>query len=67
MLVAGLITLVDDCCADDPIAHEHTLRQYEFIFSSTTVDHITDNHGKWLADLQKLDELDAKRERPKSG
>ncbi len=49
-----LVAVVDDCCADEPTAHAHTLSRYRFIFDRTTVDFITDNHGEWLAALQQL-------------
>lgn len=56
-----LAALVDDCCADEPAAHEYTLSQYGFIFSRTTVDMITDNYDEWLTAINKLDDLNAKQ------
>lgn len=55
-----LVTVVDNCCADESAAHEQTLSQYRFIFTQTTVDHIIDSNNEWLAALKKLDELEAK-------
>ncbi len=49
-----LVGIVEDCCADKPDAHDHTLRRYPFIFDRTSVDQISANHEKWLADLGQL-------------
>ncbi len=49
-----LVGIVEDCCADKPDAHDHTLRQYPFIFDRTSVDQISANHEKWLAHLGQL-------------
>ncbi len=51
-----LVGIVEDCCADKPDAHDHTLRRYPFIFDRTSVDQISANHEKWLADLGQLTE-----------
>lgn len=50
-----LVTLVEDCCADEPIAHDHTLNRYRFIFDRITVDQILDQHAEWCAALATLD------------
>jgi nicotinamidase-related amidase len=52
-----LAAVVEDCCADDPDAHEYTLERYLFIFERTTVDRIPEDYSRWLADLEKLDAL----------
>lgn len=58
---SGFLTaLINDCCADDPSAHEYTLDQYGFIFDLATVDIITDSYDEWLSKIKKLDELEAK-------
>lgn len=49
-----LVGMVEDCCADEPEAHEHTLERYPFIFYRTTVEQISTDREKWLADLNKL-------------
>jgi nicotinamidase-related amidase len=57
----GLLTaVVEDCCADEPLAHQETLDRYKFIFDRTTVEAIPERHLEWLADLEKLDEFQAK-------
>ncbi len=54
-----LAAVVEDCCADQPDAHEQTLDRYRFIFDRTTVDLIPDQYPEWLAALNKLDELES--------
>lgn len=49
-----LVGIVEDCCADSPEAHNHTLQSYPFIFDRTSVDQLTADHGKWLEDLDRL-------------
>ena len=49
-----LVAIVEDCCADKPDAHEHTLQRYPFIFDRSPVDQLFANHEKWLADLEDL-------------
>jgi nicotinamidase-related amidase len=49
-----LVAVVEDCCADQPDVHEHTLDRYPFIFSRTTVDQIDATRAQWLADLERL-------------
>jgi hypothetical protein len=50
-----LTAIVEDCCADDPFAHEQTLDRYQFIFERTRVDLIREQHAQWLAALKELD------------
>ncbi len=50
-----LAAIVEDCCADDPRAHEQTLDRYRFIFDRTTVDSILDRYPEWMASLRELD------------
>jgi nicotinamidase-related amidase len=59
-----LTAVVEDCCADEPPAHQHTLDHYSFIFDRTTVENIPKRHDEWLADLEKLDEPESKAWRP---
>ena len=55
-----LAAVVEDCCADEPNAHQQTLDRYPFIFERTTVGLIASHHAEWLAALKKLDKLKAK-------
>ena len=62
---SGFLTaVVEDCCADEPLAHQETLDSYPFIFDRTTVEAIPDRHLEWRADLEKLDEFQAKTWKP---
>jgi nicotinamidase-related amidase len=55
----GFLTgVVEDCCADEPMLHEHTLDTYQFIFFRTKVGRITEDYAKWLADLEALAALE---------
>jgi nicotinamidase-related amidase len=51
-----LAAVVEDCCADEPFIHEHTLDRYPFIFDRTTTDGICKDHSKWLAALDETGE-----------
>ena len=46
-----LVALVEDCSADQPTAHAHTLERYPFVFSRTTSDRLVDDRDTWLAML----------------
>jgi nicotinamidase-related amidase len=52
-----LAAVVEDCCADEPEAHQRTLDSYGFIFDRTTVDGIAGRHADWQDALARLDEL----------
>jgi nicotinamidase-related amidase len=52
-----LTAVVEDCCADEPEAHQRTLDSYDFIFDRTTVDGIATRHADWQDALARLDEL----------
>jgi nicotinamidase-related amidase len=54
-----LVAVVEDCCADEPSAHEQTLERYQFIFDRTTVERIPDCYVEWQAALAELDALKA--------
>ena len=54
-----LVALVEDCCADEPNAHKHTLDRYTFIFERTSVGLITRHHAEWMAALEQLDAFKA--------
>jgi nicotinamidase-related amidase len=49
-----LVGIVEDCCADSPQAHQHTLQRYPFIFDRTSVDQIVATYDQWQDDLGKL-------------
>lgn len=49
-----LVGLVEDCCADSPDAHDHTMQRYPFIFDRTSVDQIAAMHENWLANVNNL-------------
>ena len=49
-----LVAVVEDCCADEPFIHEHTLERYQFIFDRTTTDAICGNYSKWSAALEEI-------------
>lgn len=46
-----LVALVEDCCADIPSAHAHTVERYPFVFSRTVSKRITAERADWLAEL----------------
>lgn len=50
-----LTAVVEDCCADYPDAHTHTLASYGFIFSRTTVADLATDYPDWCAALRTLD------------
>ncbi len=49
-----LTAIVEDCCADEPSWHEHTLDTYQFIFKRTQLALLSSDYEKWLADLCTL-------------
>ena len=51
-----LAAVIEDCCADQPQAHDQTLDTYQFMFQRTTLDLIPERHPEWLAALKQLDE-----------
>lgn len=50
-----LTAVVEDCCADYLDAHTHTLAQYGFIFSRTTVAQLAACYPGWCATLRMLE------------
>jgi nicotinamidase-related amidase len=61
-----LTAVVEDCCADESLAHQETLDRCAFIFERTTVQAIPGRHGEWLAELEKLDELGSNSKAPET-
>lgn len=53
--VGFLTTMVEDCCADEPSAHEGTLERYQFIFDRVTVDQIVERRAEWSLALEVLE------------
>jgi ureidoacrylate peracid hydrolase len=51
-----LVAVVEDCCADNGVAHQQTLDRYQFMFDRVTADGILVGHGDWLKSLQLLEE-----------
>jgi len=49
-----LVGVVEDCCADQPAAHGHTLDRYPFVFDRTTIDGLAGRRAQWLADLESV-------------
>lgn len=49
-----LVSVVDDCCADKPEAHVHTLERYPFVFGTTTIDDIAGNLDKWADEIGSI-------------
>ena len=53
---SGFLTaVVEDCAADYPANHQHTLDNYRFVFDRTTVNALPELHAEWTAALAKLD------------
>jgi nicotinamidase-related amidase len=50
-----LTAIVEDCCADEPAAHENTLDRYSFMFEKIAVDELTVQHRRWQ---QMIDQLE---------
>lgn len=50
-----LVSVLEDCCADKPEAHVHTLERYPFIFEVTTVDEIVRGRDGWLSQINALE------------
>lgn len=49
-----LVSVVEDCCADNLEAHVHTLERYPFVFDVTSIDDIVASREQWLESLGKL-------------
>lgn len=49
-----LVAVVEDCCADEPAAHEHTLQRYPFMFDRVTSGEIIGRHRDWLDLLERV-------------
>lgn len=49
-----LTAVVEDCTADSPTAHDHTLNSYGFVFDRTPVKAIPDHYDAWTAALDRL-------------
>lgn len=52
---SGFLTvMVEDCAADIPATHHHTLDNYRFVFERTTVSAIPNQYEEWSAALARL-------------
>ena len=49
-----LVSVIEDCCADKPEAHVHTLERYPFIFDVISTDDIVASQANWLGQLAEL-------------
>lgn len=49
-----LTAVIEDCCADDPQAHAHTLQNYPFAFERSQWHEIPQKHSQWQAALSQL-------------
>ena len=49
-----LVAVVEDCCADQPEAHRHTLRRYPFVFDRVHAGDIIANRDLWGASLDRI-------------
>ena len=49
-----LVSVIEDCCADKPEAHVHTLERYPFVFDPVTTDVIADRHERWTGQIARL-------------
>jgi len=49
-----LVGLVEDCCADKPEAHLHTLDRYPFVFDPVTRGGIVGQYDNWTRQLAAL-------------
>lgn len=50
-----LVSVVEDCCADKPEAHVHTLERYPFVFDAIQVDDIVASRDRWLDELSAIE------------
>jgi nicotinamidase-related amidase len=50
-----LAAVVEDCCADEPTAHKHTLERYQFVFERVMVDRIVGRHSEWSGALEEIE------------
>ncbi len=50
-----LTAMVEDCCADEPSVHEHTLGRYQFMFDRVTVVQIVKHRADWSLALKALE------------
>jgi nicotinamidase-related amidase len=49
-----LTAIVEDCCADEKAAHEHTLERYNFMFERTKVSELTSQYQRWQNMVEEL-------------
>lgn len=49
-----LVSIVEDCCADKPEAHVHTLERYPFVFDPVSTGDIAAQHEHWIGQIARL-------------
>ena len=49
-----LTAVVEDCCADEPAAHQHMLERYQFMFEKTRVSELIRQYSRWQDMLNQL-------------
>ncbi|NOK61857.1 MAG: cysteine hydrolase [Chloroflexi bacterium AL-W] len=54
MQLGFLTAVVEDCCADEPNAHQDTLERYQFLFDRVTVEGIVERHSAWSGAVGEL-------------
>lgn len=55
---SGFLTaIVEDCSADFPAVHQHTLDHYPFVFDRTTVKAIPEQYVEWTAALESQKQM----------
>jgi len=48
-----LVAVIEDCCADLPAAHAHTLGRYPFVFSRASSGDFAERYGEWRQQLDR--------------
>ena len=54
MQMGYLVAMVEDCCADEPAAHDHVFSRYDFMFEKTALPEIMERHDDWMKMLAEL-------------
>lgn len=49
-----LVSVVEDCCADIPESHVHTVERYPFVFDPVTTDGVVAKHADWARQLEQV-------------
>ena len=54
MQLGYLVAMVEDCCADEPAAHDHVFSRYDFMFEKVQLDGIVARHAAWQEMIEQL-------------